>query len=504
MQKKSAVITRLVVFALILVVVNMISSKLYFRLDFTEDQRYTLSKATTDILNDLEDVVTVKAYFSEDLPAQLISNRQDFEDLLLEFENRSGGDVVYEFISPNEDEELEMEAQQNGIQPVIINVSEKDQVQQLKAYMGAVLMMEDRQEVIPVVQPGVDMEYGLTTSIKKLSVVDKPKVALLQGHGEPSVQEIAQLQQQLSVLYELSSLDLNTEVSVPGDVKTLAIINPSDTISTDELAKVDAFMAKGGNVFVAYSNLESDLQSGYLNKGPNIGLEDWLRKKNISMGGQYVIDEQSGSITVQQSNGIFNFRTQVKFPYFPILSEFPEHAVTSGLETLMLPFVSNLSFTSSDSSFATFPLLRSSESSGLARTPSGIDVQKQWGSADFRDGSQVLALAVEGPIAGDQISKMIVVTNGQFVINGNPPQQIAEDNVNFASNAIDWLSDDTGLIDLRTKGITSRPLESVEDGTREMLKYGNVMLPIILVFIYAFVRRQMYLKRKQGWMEGKY
>lgn len=504
MQKKSTVIVRLVVFALILVVINMIASKLYFRLDFTDDQRYTLSKATKDVLNDIEDVITIKAYFSEDLPPQLLSNRQDFEDLLLEYENRSGGDVVYEFISPNEDEELEAEAQQNGIQPLIINVSEKDQVQQLKAYMGAILMMGDRQEVIPIVRPGVDMEFGLTTSIKKLAVIEKPKVGLLQGHGEPTVQEVAQLAQQLSVLYDIIPVDLTSEVTVPDGVVTLVVLNPTDTIPSSDLAKMDQFISSGGNIFVAYSNMESDLQTGYLSKGPDTGFEGWLKSKNVAMGGQYVVDDQCGAVTISQSNGIFNYRTQVKFPYFPVLSSFPEHSITSGLESLMLPLVSSLNYMSADSSFTVTELLRSSDISGLSQTPVAVDVQKQWSPSDYREGPQTLALAVEGPIGGSQLSKMVVVSNGQFILNGNPPQAIAEDNVNFASNAIDWLSDDTGLIELRTKGITSRPLETLEDSTRDMLKFGNVALPILLVFIYAFVRRQMYLKKKQGWMEGKF
>ncbi|MCV9386471.1 GldG family protein [Reichenbachiella ulvae] len=504
MQKKSNVIIRLVVFALILFVVNMIASKLYFRLDFTEDQRYTLSKASKDILNDLDDVVTVKAYFSEDLPAQLLSNRQDFEDLLVEYENRSGGNVVYEFISPNEDEELEQEAQQSGIQPVIINVTEKDQVQQLKAYMGAVLMMGDQKEVISVVQPGVNMEYGLTTSIKKLSVTDKPKVGLLQGHGEPSLQEIAQLQQQLSILYEVETIDLSTQTEVPTYLRSLAIINPSDTISDMDFAKIDAFMAQGGNVFVAYSNLKGDLQNGYLSKGPNIGLEDWLATKKVNMGDRFVVDANSGSVTVQQNNGVFNIRSQIKFPYFPMLSDFPEHPTTQGLEGMMLPFVSALNYTGTDSATTFQPLIMTSDMSGLAQTPTMVNIDKKWNENDFRDGPQTLAMAVEGPLAGNQNAKLIVVSNGQFAINGNPPQQISPDNVNFVSNAIDWLSDDTGLIDLRTKGVTSRPLEKLEDGERETLKYANVVVPILLVLIYAFVRKQRYARKKQKWMQGNY
>ncbi|MEP2025757.1 MAG: Gldg family protein [Reichenbachiella sp.] len=503
-MKRNTVIIRLMVFALILVVVNMISSKLYFRLDFTEDQRYTLSKATDDILTNLDDVITVKAYFSEDLPTQLISNRQDFEDLLLEYENRSGGNIVYEFISPNEDETLEAEAQQHGIQPIIINVSEKDQVQQLKAYMGAVLMMGDQKEIIPVVQPGVDMEYGLTTSIKKLSVTDKPKVALLQGHGEPSLQEVSQLAQQLSVLYEIETIDLSEKTEVPSYVRTLAIINPSDTISAVEFSRIDDFMSNGGAVFIAYSNMNGNLQQGYLSKGNDIGLEGWLRNKQVNLGSQFVVDAQSGSVSVQQNNGVFTYRSQLKFPYFPMINDFPEHATTNGLETIMLPFVSAINYTGNDSTIRYNPLMLTSEMSGLAPTPSGVDIQKRWNENDFREGTQTLAVALEGALVGNQESKLILVSNGQFIINGNPPQQISEDNVNFASNAIDWLSDDTGLIDLRTKGITNRPLDTVEDSTREMLKYGNVAIPILLVFIYAFVRRQRYMSKKQRWMEGNF
>ena len=103
-MKRSKVISQVLLFIGILVVVNMISQKLFLRLDFTADKQYTLSKATKDILEDLDDVVTVTAYFTKDLPPQLQRSRKDFEDLLIEYENRSGGNVVYEFINPNESE----------------------------------------------------------------------------------------------------------------------------------------------------------------------------------------------------------------------------------------------------------------------------------------------------------------------------------------------------------------------------------------------------------------
>ena len=84
-------------------------------------------------------------------------------------------------------------------------------------------------------------------------------------------------------------------------------------------------------------------------------------------------------------------------------------------------------------------------------------------------------------------------------------QKLQPDNVNFASNAIDWLSDDTGLIQLRTKGVTDRPIDpSFEDGTKTLLKYLNFLLPVLLVIGYGIFRFQRNLKKKNKLMSEKY
>ncbi|MFT4736658.1 MAG: ABC-type uncharacterized transport system involved in gliding motility auxiliary subunit [Cyclobacteriaceae bacterium] len=83
-------------------------------------------------------------------------------------------------------------------------------------------------------------------------------------------------------------------------------------------------------------------------------------------------------------------------------------------------------------------------------------------------------------------------------------QQLNADNINFASNSIDWLSDDTGLISLRTKGITNRPIESIEDPTKEFLKYGNVFAPIFIILLYGLIRRSRLSAKRQRWSQGNY
>ena len=506
-MKRNNIITQLLILIAIIVVVNLISDQLYFRLDFTADGRYTLSEATKDVLEELDDVVTVKAFFSEDLPPQLLSNRKDFQDLLIEYENRSDGNLVYEFINPNESETTEAEAQQQGISPVVINVTERDQVQQMRAYMGAIIEMGEQKEVIPVIQPGAAMEYDLTTSLKKISIQDKPKVALLQGHGEPSVNAILQLAQQLSVLYDLEPLTLSDTATIPGYYRTLVIMDPTDTISASEFRLIDNYIDQGGNVFVSFTAVEGNMQTAYLQRSNDIGVRGWLQGKGITVGDSFVVDASCASVSVRQQQGPFVFNAQVQFPYFPIAQEFTEHPIAQGLEALLLPFVTNITTNNADSSITFMPLALSSDKSGLVPPGRTIDINKQWAESDFPLVNEVLAVAAEGTIGSNPNARMVVVPNGAFAVNGEPgqgQQQLSPDNVNFASNSIDWLSDDTGLIDLRTKGVTSRPLDKVEESTRNMLKYGNVFIPILLILIYSFVRKQANNKRKQDWMQGKY
>ena len=96
---------------------------------------------------------------------------------------------------------------------------------------------------------------------------------------------------------------------------------------------------------------------------------------------------------------------------------------------------------------------------------------------------------LEGPLAGNITSRMVVIGDGDFAINENG-QQMNPDNINLLVNSIDWLSDDTGLIELRTKGVSSRPIKQMEDGTRSMIKWLNFLLPILLVLIYGIIRYQ--------------
>jgi len=474
----------------ILFVVNLLSNEFHFRFDLTDDHQYTLSPATRDILKNLEEPVTIKAYFSKDLPATISKTRQDFQELLVEYSKRADGNVLYEFINPNEKESTEKDAAQNGIQPVMINIREKDQVKQQKAFLGATVSLGEKKEVIPVIQPGTAMEYALSTAIKKISLDNKTTIGFLQGHGEPALDELDQLTEQLGILYNLSAIKLSDTTSIPATVRTIAIIRPTDTIPANHFEKLDGFLAKGGRIMVAMNRVSGDLQKSY-GYPVSTGLESWLQKKGIEVEDNFVVDAKCGQVTLQQKQGFFTMQSQLAFPYIPIVGKFADHPVSKGLENVLFEFVSTIKYTG-DTTKRFTPLAFSSDQSNALKAPLYFDIQKQWTVADLPLKKLVLAAAIDGKLSGSTPSKMVVIGDGDFIINGagQQPRKVQADNVNLVSNSIDWLSDDTGLISLRTKGVTSRPIDELEDSTKTLLKYTNFLLPILLVIGYGIVRSQ--------------
>lgn len=504
MKTKKSYYTSVLLIIGILLLINFLSADYFIRFDLTENSRYTLSEATEDIVSGLVEPVTVEAYFSENLPPNIAKTRQDFKDLLIEYANISEGNLVYKFINPNEDQETEQQALQAGISPVMINVREKDQVKQQKAFMGAVIRMGDRQEVIPFMQPDEAMEYSLTTSLKKLAIVDKPSVGLIQGHGEPSTFDMQQAAQQLSVLYNFENITLTDTTEIPKRFKTLALVAPTDTVPAGHLTLLDDFLQKGGNLLVALNQVDGNLQNAS-GRRVHTGLEAWLQEKGVEVENKFLIDANCGTITVQQQQGPFRIQSQVQFPFLPVINNFAEHPITAGLESVVLPFASPMAF-AGDSTVQFIPLAYSSDQSGTLDAPLYFNIEKQWSASDFPLSRKVVAAALQGKLAGNTSSKMVVISDGDFAVNarGGQPQAVQPDNVSLLVNSIDWLSDDTGLIALRTKGVTSRPIAQLEAGTQAMLKWVNFALPILIAIVIGVVRAQVRRIQRIKRMEVNY
>lgn len=512
-RKESAVQLLLIVGSLAMI--NYLANQLIVRFDLTEDNRYTLSEASEKIAQQVNDPITVTAYFSADLPPQLARTEEEFRNFLEEFRAYSGNNLEYEFVNPNESEEMERQAQQAGIRPVSIDVRERDQISQRRAYFGAKFQYGEKTEVLPIIRPGAAMEYSIASTVKKLTINQKPVVGLLQGHGEPSRQAMTQVMQDLNQLYRVQEVAGIDTAGVPAEVEVLMVVAPTQSLSGDELAAIDQYIMRGGKAVFAINRIQTDVQRGQA-EVLDTGIEKLLASYRVPINANLVRDVNAATIQVQQQQGGFRMVNSVRYPYIPQITTFAEHPVTQGLESVIMQFASSLDVTLADSSQTLTVLTESSTQSGLSQGQFDLNPMKNWTQNDFNMGSQPLGAAITGtftsafadadsvevPLDRSQTTSLIVFGDGDFVINGEGQQQqgLPQDNINMMVNSVDFLADDTGLIALRTKGVTSRPLDQIEEGTKTLLKYLNVFAPILLVLGYGGYRYRRRQARRRKWM----
>ena len=181
--KKSVLGPGLVLF-IMLFLLNAISKNWFFRWDLTDNNMYSLSASSESVVDQIDDLLTMKIYFSDDLPGEYANNRRYLQDLLEEFEAISDGNIRFEFFRPEDDQNIEQEAQKAGIMPVQMQVVENDKMEVKRVLMGMVILYEDKKEVLPVIQTTTGLEYEITTKIKKLVETNKPTVGVAQVEGQ--------------------------------------------------------------------------------------------------------------------------------------------------------------------------------------------------------------------------------------------------------------------------------------------------------------------------------
>ena len=510
---RSTVTIRLLLYIGIFLVLNLVASQLFFRLDFTADKRYTLSQSSKDILTSLgqeDKLVTVTAYFSKNLPPELSRVGEDLKDLLAEYESYSGGRLVYEFIDPTVSEEEKQKAAQAGMAALSIQARDNDAIKVVEGYLGAIIKEGTEQEVIPVIQNTSGMEFLITSSIKKVSVTNKPKIGILQGHGEPGMDALGQAMIQLSTLYDVDTFSLASDPNAWSNYKTVVVLGPTEAFPPEHLAALDQLLASGGRLFMGLNSVSGSLQGQTPWDKTNTGLENWLSPKGVLVEQAFLTDVKFfPGVSIPRRQGPFVVNVPVDFPYFPMISNFPDHPVNEGLEEVFLQFASPITIINNDSAVQIAPIATSTNQSGKIAPPTFFNPEKQWTVQDFAYGTQNVGVAVEGKLGGDVAAKMIIIGDGDFPVTRGQ-QQTLPDNINLFVNSIDWLTDDTGLIELRTRGVLTRSLEKLLDNDddtqtkKTLIKYANFLFPLLVVIIFGVLRFQQRRIRKAKWMAEDY
>lgn len=491
-------IVREIIYILVAVLVlNVLSCFLFFRWDFTANKRYSLSKVSKNIIRNNNEPIVVDFYITEDLPQDIKKLAKEFQSLLKEYKSISKADFIINTVYLN-NHEKEFKATEAGIKPIYHEIRERDLEKIQRVFIGAVFHIGNRQAVIPEINFDTALEYKITRLFKQTSDTLKPTVGFVRGHGEATFNHMPQLINELSHLTEMQVVDLNSKQSLD-NCNVICIIDPKDYFSPYEIEQLEKYLDKGGRLFIALNHAIGQLgdrNSGFINP---TGIEDMLEKKGLKIKYDFVVDNNCGTIAINQQYGFINFQSNVSFPYIPIITNFSKHTITYGLKSMLLPFASSIEQVKTSTPYIFTPLAKTSSVSGIQQAPVFFDFQKQWTQNDFNHPHNTIAALLTNE---DNNSSIVAITDANFIsdaiVSSGPT-----DNINFAINSIEWLADNSGLIQLRNKFTTFSFLEPLNDNTKEFIKYLNFFLPILQIILAAIIHyRKQQLKRAHRSQRG--
>ncbi len=504
-------------------VLNLFAQKLFIRFDLTENERYSISDVTRNILEDIDEPITVKVYFSENFPRQLISVKQYVLDMLNEYRAYAGSSLEYEFIPiSGEDEALEQEAMSYGIQPVQANITESDEIKVQRIYLGIVFLYGDQKEIIPFAQQIEQLEYDMTGAIKKLSQGSLPKIAWLTGHGEQSLGEegVARAVGEIQKNYELIEVDLSSEDQIPLDISTAILAGATAPFSDQDLYKLDQYFLRGGHMGVFLNRKIIDMQNQYMPVQDNpSNIFSFIEHFGVKYGSQLLLDKTSYQVQAMQNLGFLQIPVAVDYPFAPRLSNLNEdNPIVNRLKELGFFFVNDLSQTGDTTTVTFTSLMRTSDMTGFAmpdqRTRSiNISAGQQLPDYMFRAGSKTVSAVLEGEYSSwfgssrpdsltypeEHLSKsmkptvMVALGNATFTSQ----QFMVPASLTFLLNTVDWLYDRNGLISIRSKNVQPTQLDEMSSSTRQILKWINILLAPMLIVLFGIIRWYVRNKAKK-------
>ncbi|MCX6746171.1 MAG: GldG family protein [Candidatus Parcubacteria bacterium] len=509
-------ILMLIIVVAVLVVINLISVNHFGRLDLTTDQEYSISDASKNIVKNLDDLLTIKVYFSSVLPPDLAQTEQYLKDILSEYQAYSKK-IHIEFIDPAKDPKIKEEVQNLGIPEIEMQILQKDVFQVQKGYLGVALFYADKKEIIPVIQNTDNLEYDLTSAINRLTSQSLRSVAFLSGdeeHGlyslpfdsgqQTATNDYSEIAKDLNKNYRVTTIDLTKDEKLD-NIDTLIIAGPKKELSDKELYQIDQFIMKGGKAIFL---IDKVMILPGLQAAPNkTNLEKLLSTYGIQLNEDLVIDSTDENVGF--SSGQVQFL--LPYPYWPKLIKnnfLKDHPVVAKLQSISLPWVSSLT-PNPQPNIEIKTLATTTEQGATVKAPFDLNPQQNFNPTGLKKIPLILeakgkfnsAFSDKPPndldTAGfikeaEKESQIIVVANSNF-INDNYASRFPE-NLVFFQNAVDYLTLDSNLIGIRSKTLTNRPLQKISEGTKTWIKVINIGLIPLIIIIIGVVR--FYLRKR--------
>jgi len=466
-------------FIIILIILNIILAFLTLpRFDLTKNKLHTLSPSLKQIVKELNDVINITVYQTDNLPAQAKPSVDSLKNTLNSLKRQNPGRLIVTYINPKDNGA--QEAINQGIQPIQFSTMEQDSFQVQNAFFGLTVSYQDNVEVMPVISDIGNLEYFLASSINKITKSDTPALAIATGHGQIDPSTINTIGRYLSQSYQLSSVDTDSDNwKIPSN-SILILLSPQVDFSEADIQKLEDHI-KDNAILVLYDKFQVDqsLTATPVNL-PNF--EAFLQNHGFTIKNSLILD---------QSSTITSFSTQssqflVQYPYWiKILPENlnPDSPATSGLSSLVLNWVSPIEL-SQDAFYLAKSSLNSSASISTNLSPT---IKSE---IDKNNTSQSIVAALN-----TQSGKIGLVSDADFIKDDFLNSQ---DNLIFFLNLIDYLNSDELLLSIRSKAVSTFPLKTTDNQTRNIIRFGNIgLIPVFLLAIFLLNKKIQKLNHQK-------
>lgn len=484
--------------------VNYIAARHFIRVDLTKNKLYAVSDASKTIMRNLNDIVTVKIFFSEKLPPDLFAVRQYVEDTLDELSSYSNGNLYIKSLDPATPE-IQKEALNLGIPQIQMNIVEKDKLEVKNGFLGIAVTYAGKTEIMPVVQSILNVEYDIISAIKKVTASKTPVIGFIEGHNEPKLTSVtisgqqedsfSVLNKSLSKNYKIISVNLQ-KGDILQNIDTLLIAGPKDAFTENEKKAIDQFIINGGNLVVLLDiiNINSDLTTSV----SKVDLEKLLSNYGIDIEKKLVLDNSNERATFNQ--GYMNFIMPYPFWVKAVNKYFDKsNPVVSDISSVIFPWVSPLKISAKENIKSTL-LINTTLKAWNQEEPFSLSPNTVQ-SADINN-QYPLAVLLEGKFTSFFGQKSENNKNGRILMVGNSRfitdrfVNLYSQNLTFAMNSIDLLTIDNSLINIRSKTSFDLSLKDLNLRGRNIIKFAGILLMPILIVTYGVLRSFARKRRK--------
>lgn len=532
-----------------LILLNIISSKVYKRFDLTEDNRYTLSKATENIVENVKGIITITVYLKGDFPAEFKRLQTETKSHLEELKARNKN-IQFRFVDPTDIAEKLIKG---GLEPSRLQIQENGKLSEIMLFPWAVVSYKNKTEYVSLLKDVFsnsqnrqlessiqNLEFAFANAIHKITSEKSKKIAILRGNGELNDIYIADFLRKLGEYYFLAPFTLDSVAVRPQktlqDISEfdLAIIaKPTEKFTEAEKFTLDQFVMNGGKTLWLIDNVQAELdslmQTGETLTYPrDLGLTDLFFNYGIRINTDLITDLYCSEIPLATGNiGNQTQFNQFLWEYFPLVNSQNNHPINNNIEAVNLKFANSIDLLKND--IQKTVLLQSSPLSKSVGTPAIISLRtitKKPNQAEYNKGNKPIAVLLEGKFKSAYFerikpfkiaipkekgveNKMVVIADGDLIANETSKGKPLELGLNkwtnqrygnkeFLLNTVNYLLDDTGLINIRSKKVKIDFLNK-EKAFEETTKWQliNILFPLVILSLFGFIFNYFRKKKYQ-------